>query len=51
MTPIAMLGATKAIAATAGVLNRGSTEPSARGHSPPRPPAKITREVCVLAAT
>src|SRR5215472_6955525 len=51
ITPIRMLGATKATAATAGVLNRGLTLASALVSSPPRAPAKMTREVCVLAAT
>src|SRR5215475_11967569 len=50
-TPIRMLGATNATAAAAGVLNRGLTEATALGSSPPRAPAKTTREVCVLAAT
>ena len=50
MTPIAMLGATNAIAAAAGVRNRGLTSASALLQSPPRAPAKITREVWVLAA-
>src|SRR6266702_8682417 len=51
ITPIRMLGATNATAAAAGVLNRGLTAASALGSSPPRAPAKTTREVCVLAAT
>jgi hypothetical protein len=34
-----------------GVLNRGLTRASAWLDSPPRAPAKITREVCVFAAT
>ena len=51
MTPIAMLGATNAMAAAHGVRNRGLTEASVFGHSPPRAPAKMTRAVCVLAAT
>src|SRR5262249_43002488 len=51
ITPIRMLGATNATAATAGVLNRGLTAATALGSSPPRAPAKTTREVCVLAAT
>ena len=46
-----MLGATNATAARAGVRNRGLTAASDRLHSPPRAPAKITREVWVLAAT
>src|SRR6266581_7217209 len=50
-TPIAMLGATNATAAAAGVLNRELTPASAWLHSPPRAPAKITRDVCVFAAT
>src|SRR6266487_1523960 len=50
-TPIRMLGATNAIAAAAGVPNRGLTPASALIHSPPRAPAKMTREVWVLAAT
>ena len=51
ITPMAMLGATNATAARAGVWNRGLTAASDRLHSPPRAPAKITREVWVLAAT
>ncbi len=51
MTPIAMLGATNAMAAAQGVRNRGLTEASVLAHSPPRAPAKMTRAVCVLAAT
>jgi hypothetical protein len=51
ITPMAMLGATKATAARAGVWNRGLTAASDRLHRPPRAPAKITREVWVLAAT
>src|SRR6266566_3680651 len=51
MTPIAMLGATNATAAAAGVRNRGLIPASDRLHSPPRAPAKITRDVWVLAAT
>src|SRR5262252_6088287 len=51
ITPITMLGATNAIAAAAGVLNLGLTPASAFVSSPPRAPAKMTREVCVLAAT
>jgi hypothetical protein len=51
ITPIAMLGATKATAATAGVRNLGETAASDRLHSPPRAPAKITRDVWVFAAT
>ena len=50
-TPIRMLGATNAIAAAAGVRNRGVTPARVRVHSPPRAPAKITRNVCVFAAT
>src|SRR5215471_12259461 len=50
-TPIRMLGATNATAATAGVRNRGVIAASALGHKPPRPPAKITRDVWVFAAT
>jgi len=50
-TPIRMLGATNAIAAAAGVRNLGVTPASVLVHSPPRAPAKITREVCVFAAT
>src|SRR5215475_14576479 len=50
-TPIRMLSATNATAAAAGVLNRGLTAASALGSSPPRAPAKTTREVWVLAAT
>src|SRR5579875_2557078 len=50
-TPIAMLGTTNATAAAAGVRNRGEIPASDRGHSPPRAPAKMTREVWVLAAT
>lgn len=45
MTPIAMLGATNAMAAAHGVRNRGLTAASPRGHSPPRAPAKMTRAV------
>jgi hypothetical protein len=45
ITPMRMLGATKATAAAAGVRNRGETPASDRLHSPPRAPAKITREV------
>src|SRR5215471_11937914 len=50
-TPIRMLGATNATAAAAGVRNRWLTPARAWLHSPPRAPAKITREVWVLAAT
>src|ERR1022692_3140715 len=50
-TPIRMLGATNATAAAAGVRNRGLTPASAWLHRPPRAPAKITRDVCVFAAT
>ena len=50
-TPITMDGATNATAATAGVRNRGETSPSVLGQSPPLAPAKITRDVCVFAAT
>ena len=46
-----MLGATKAIAAAAGVRNLGVTAARVCVHSPPRAPAKITRDVCVFAAT
>src|SRR5581483_595262 len=51
ITPMRMLGATKATAAIAGVRNRGEIAASDRLHSPPRAPAKITREVWVFAAT
>ena len=50
-TPIRMLGATKATAAIAGVLNLGVIPASIRVHRPPRAPAKMTRDVCVFAAT
>src|SRR2546430_14626014 len=50
-TPIRMLGATNATAAAAGVRKRGLTSASICGQSPPRAPAKITREVWVFAAT
>src|SRR6266700_6193591 len=50
-TAIRMLGATNATAAAAGVPNRGLTPASALVSSPPRAPAKTTREVWVLAAT
>jgi hypothetical protein len=50
-TPIAMLGATNATAASAGVRNLGAIPASAWLHSPPRAPAKMTRDVWVLAAT
>ena len=50
-TPMRMLGATNATAAKAGVRNRWLTPARAWVHSPPRAPAKITREVWVLAAT
>src|SRR5579859_474561 len=50
-TPIRMLGATNATTAAAGVLKRGLTAAIAFGSSPPRAPAKTTRDVCVLAAT
>src|SRR6185437_4068145 len=41
ITPIAMLGATNATAAAAGVRNRGLTAASDLLHRPPRAPAKI----------
>ena len=50
-TPIRMLGPTNATAAAAGVRNRGVPRPASSVHSPPRAPAKITRDVCVFAAT
>ena len=46
-----MLGATNATAAAAGVRNLWLTPASVWLHNPPRAPAKITREVWVLAAT
>src|SRR5690349_8137486 len=50
-TAITMLGATNAMAAGHGELNRPLIAASPLGHKPPRAPAKITREVWVFAAT
>src|ERR1700760_4617582 len=50
-TPITTDGATNAIAATAGVRNRGEMDASSFGQRPPLAPAKRTRDVWVFAAT